>query len=256
MPARPLNFLWRFSKIPPIEWFIGRVDVVHGTNFVVPPARRAGTVVSVHDLTQIHYPELVFGGSPPFPELVRRAIGRGAWVHTDSDFVRTEVIASFDVDPTKVRTVMPGVPPLPDVAPEVARQVLQRMLPAGRSHYVLAIGTAEPRKDLPGLVRAFDQIAARHRELHLVLAGPPGWGDDALRDAIASARYGDRVIRTGWVDDLVLAALVRQASVLAYPSIYEGFGFPPLQAMSAGVPVVANAGGITARSPRGRGRAG
>ena len=117
------------------------------------------------------------------------------------------------------------------------------ILPAGRSRYILAIGTAEPRKDLPALVRAFDHIAADHDDLSLVLAGPPGWGEDALAAAVASSPSRDRVIRTGWLDAPVLAALLRRAALLAYPSVYEGFGFPPLQAMAAGVPVVATRAG-------------
>ena len=119
-----------------------------------------------------------------------------------------------------------------------------RLLPDGTGRYCLAIGTAEPRKDLPGLVRAFAAVAARHADVALVLAGPEGWGEDELQ-ACAGGVAGprSRIARTGWVEPLELAALLRGAHVLAYPSRYEGFGFPPLQAMQAGVPVVATAVG-------------
>lgn len=243
MPARPLHAAWKRGTKPPIEWFIGNVDVVHGTNFVVPPTRRAGAVVSVHDLTPLHHPELCNRETLAYPDLIRQAMRRGAWVHTDSAYVAAEVVEAFDADPTRVVTVAPGVPKLPTLTNEVARQMVQRILPPGRSRYVLAIGTAEPRKDYPGLVRAFDRIAPRHRDLYLVLAGPPGWGEDALTDAVRTALCGDRVVRTGWIAAPVLAALQSQAAVLAYPSLYEGFGFPPLQAMAAGVPVVATRAG-------------
>jgi glycosyltransferase involved in cell wall biosynthesis len=243
MPARPLHALWERGAWPPVEWFIGRVDVVHGTNFVVPPSRRAAEVVSVHDLTPLHHPELCNPATLAYPGLIRRAVRRGAWVHTDSAFVAAEVVEAFGADPARVRVVAPGVPPLPDIAPPVARALVEPFLPSGAARYVLSIGTAEPRKDLPGLVRAFDRLADRHGDLALVLAGPPGWGEEALKSAVDGARARARVVRTGWLEPAVLAALLQQATVLAFPSLYEGFGFPPLEAMAAGVPVVATRAG-------------
>ena len=108
---------------------------------------------------------------------------------------------------------------------------------------MLAMGTVEPRKDLPLLVAAFDTIAAADPELRLVLAGPDGWGAAALTAAIDRAVHRRRIRRLGWVDDDARWALVRGASVVAYPSRYEGFGLVPLDAMSVGTPVVATAVG-------------
>ncbi len=243
MPARPLHALWGHTSLPPLEWFIGAVDVVHGTNFVVPPTRRAGAVVSVHDLTPFHHPELCSEATLAFPGLIKRALKRGAWVHTDSAFVAMEVVEAFGADPDRVRVVHPGVPELPPMSPERARHVVTQLLPGPATRFVLSVGTAEPRKDLPGLVRAFDEVADRDTDVALVLAGPPGWGEEALTEAIGKARARARIVRTGWVDEDTLAALFSLATVLAFPSVYEGFGFPPLQAMRSGVPVVATRAG-------------
>jgi glycosyltransferase involved in cell wall biosynthesis len=239
MPARPLHAMWRHGNVPPIEWFVGSLDVVHGTNFVVPPAKRAASVVTVHDLTPLRFPELAERSSLAFPMLIRKAVQRGAWIHAVSEFVAAEVAESFAIDPSRVRAIPHGVPELPALDASVSHDIVSSYLPAGTTRYVLAVGTAEPRKDLPGLVRAFSELGAASTDVALLLVGRDGWGSAALEAAIAASPVRSRVVRIGWADPRHLAALVSGASVLAYPSIYEGFGLPPLQAMAAGVPVVA-----------------
>jgi glycosyltransferase involved in cell wall biosynthesis len=243
MPARPLHSLWNRGNYPPIEWFIGPADVVHGTNFVVPPTRTAARVVTVHDLTAVRFPELCDAPSLRFPSLIRRAVAAGAWVHTPSAFVADEVIEAFGVPPEHVRAVHSGIPPLEpllDPSPAERERPARTSLPAGVRRYLLAVGTAEPRKDLPGLVRAFDALAADRLELGLVLVGADGWGAAALDEAVAASPFAARIVRTGWATDSARAGLLIGAAALVYPSLYEGFGFPPLEAMAAGVPVVAS----------------
>jgi len=138
-----------------------------------------------------------------------------------------------------VRAVHHGVPELPTggaSGPGVA-------LPTGCHRYVLAVGTIEPRKDYPLLVRSFDAVVAAHPDVALVVVGSDGWAAAAFAEAVAASPARSRIVRPGYLDDAGLAAVLRGASVLAYPSRYEGFGFPPLQAMAAGVPVVATAAG-------------
>ena len=241
MPARPLHALWSTRDSPPLEWFVGRSDLIHGTNSDVPPAR-AATLMTVHDLTPVRFPELSNRASPNYPDLIRSALRRGAWVHTDSEYVASEVRDVFGAPADRVRAIAPGIPRLATVPPRAREQAIDDVGLRG-ARYILSVGTAEPRKDLPGLVRAFDAVAGADPDLLLVLAGPPGWGEGALDAAIGAAHNRDRVRRLGWVSDGVLATLIDGASLLAYPSIYEGFGFPPLQAMAAGVPVVASSAG-------------
>lgn len=236
MPARPINRLWTRSDFPPIEWFIGPADVVHGTNFIVPPARRAGRVVTVHDLTPLHHPELTDDYTKIYPRMIRRAVKAGAWVHTPSQYVADEVVEAFGADPRRVRAIHSGIPG--------GRQPVEGQrppLPAGTDRYILAIGTVEPRKDYPGLVAAFDRLTAQ--DVALVILGADGWGVEAFEDARRSSPKKDRIMRLGFVDDKTRDRIVADASVLAFPSVYEGFGFPPLEAMRAGLPVVATSVG-------------
>ncbi len=256
MPARPLLHAWSWGlgTVPPIEWFIGDHDVVHGTNFVVPPARRSARVVTVHDLTIIRYPELCDAATLRFPAYVRRALADGAWVHTHSEFVATEVVDVLGADLHRVRVVPPGVPTV--LAPAGATTGTDGLhddgapspslpLPPGTDRYILAIGTVEPRKDYPSLLAAFTELARHDESVALVIAGADGWGADAFGSALAAlpAELAVRVVRTGYLDDDALDRVLRSAAVLAYPSVYEGFGLPPLQAMAAGVPVVTTRAG-------------
>jgi glycosyltransferase involved in cell wall biosynthesis len=196
-------------------------------------------VVTVHDLTVVLYPELCDPATLEFPGLIRRAVADGAWVHTPSQFVADEVIAELSVDPERVRAVHHGIP-LPPTERGAPPPV---PLPAGCSRYVLAVGTIEPRKDYPLLVSAFAPVAAAHPEVALVIVGSDGWGVGRFLAAVESSPARSRIVRPGYLGDQALAATLQHASVLAYPSVYEGFGFPPLQAMAVGVPVVATAAG-------------
>jgi glycosyltransferase involved in cell wall biosynthesis len=227
VPARVLHELWRR-----VDWPVvgdASTDVVHGTNFVVPPTRGAARVVTVHDLTMLRYPQMVTPATRAYPRLVQRALRQGAWVHTPSRFVAAEVVEAFGADPARVRPIAHGI-----AAPADAK-------PAYDFPYVFALGTVEPRKDLGTLVRAFDSLAASDPDLRLVVAGASGWGADPF----ANAAHGERIMRLGYVDDDRRAALLAGARVFAYPSRYEGFGLPPLEAMAAGVPVVTtNAGAL------------
>ncbi len=239
LPTRVAHRAWMAFGAPSAELVVGSVSVVHGTNFVVPPPRRAAAVITVNDVTPWRYPELCAPASLGYPGLVRRAVLRGAFVHTASHYVADELCELVAVPAARVRVIPYGLPPRSrDLAQEAA---------AGASAldgpFVLAISTIEPRKDYPTLVRAFAEIAESHPGLRLVLAGAEGRGSPALDAAVARSRLEGRVVRLGYVDDSVRSSLLAHARAFAYPSLYEGFGFPPLEAMAAGVPVVASAGG-------------
>jgi glycosyltransferase involved in cell wall biosynthesis len=239
VPARLVRAAWLRSSLPPLEWFAGRADVAHGTSFVAPPMRRGGAVVTVHDLTPVRFPELVESDAAAFPALVAAAVDRGAFVHTPSRFVAAEVVELLGVPAERVVAVPHGTPEVGGGDAASGRAA------AGSERYVLAIGTVEPRKAYPDLVRAFAAVAAADPELRLVVAGRQGWGADALAGTLGRLppAIRRRVRFTGWLPDRERDDLLAGAAVLAYPSRYEGFGLPPLEAMAAGVPVVATDAG-------------
>jgi glycosyltransferase involved in cell wall biosynthesis len=243
VPARLLNASWARWPFPPAGLYTGKVDVVHGTNFVVPPARRAAMVVSVHDLSPWHFPQWCRPAARAYPDLVHKAVKRGAWVHTDSQFVAGELVDALGMPEERVRTVYLGTS-----APARSARTGPRpgLLPDWVTAYVLALGTVEPRKDLPTLVAAFGRAAGARPGLALVIAGPEGLGTPALQEAVAACPARDRILQLGWVDEAARDGLVAGATVYAYPSRYEGFGLPPLQAMAAGTPVVATGAGALA----------
>jgi glycosyltransferase involved in cell wall biosynthesis len=240
MAARPLRLAWSRTDHPRIERWTGDIDVVWGPNFVVPPSA-AARLATVHDLTCVRHPELCTADVLQYPALLRRAVASGAHLHAVSQFVADEVLDVFGVDPDHVHVVPNGVDADAFGHGDAARG---RAL-AGGERYVLALGTVEPRKDHPALVRAFDTIVGDDPDLKLVLAGPDGWGANALGAALGrsvAVRLG-RVERLGFVSDDDRADLLAGAVCLAYPSLYEGYGLPPLEAMAAGTAVVATDAG-------------
>jgi glycosyltransferase involved in cell wall biosynthesis len=215
---------------------LGDVDLVHGTNYVVPPSRHP-TVVTVYDCWFLRHERDAAPAVRRAGDVLRAAVRRGAMVHTSSTATEHAVRELLGTD--RVRTVHLGAAPLP--APAAAGLEVTTTL--GGRPFILAIGTIERRKNLPHLIRAF--AAATHDstfdDVLLVIAG--GDGDDRgavdlALDALPST-LRQRVVLLGRVTESVRGWLLRHARALAYPSLDEGFGFPLLDAMQAGIPIVA-----------------
>jgi glycosyltransferase involved in cell wall biosynthesis len=235
-PARALQAVWGRAELPPVEWLTGRLDVFHGTNFVLPPVRHAAGVLTVHDLSYLRFPDTVSGASLNYRELVPRGLRRAAVVVTPSEAVAVEVRAEYGLDDRVVATPLGVEESWFGAAPPEPGWLAGRGLP---ERYLLFVGSVEPRKGLPGLMRALRLLhddAAAGAPPPVVLAGPPGWGPALDRAGLPPGA----VLTAGYLDTAELRRLVAGAAALVYPSLYEGFGLPPLEAFAAGTPVVAS----------------
>jgi len=239
IPARILLRSWVRADAPRIDRWLRPAQVLHATNYLAPPGRLP-TLVSVYDCSFVRYPELCTPEVRAFDPIIRRAVARGATLHTGSEFVAEEIEEIFGpgLRAAGRLVVIPlGIPALGDEA-QMPASVAAALAGAP---FVVAIGTLEPRKNFAHLVGAFGALAARHPDLRLVIAGHDGPARPEIDAAIARLPAGtrERVVLAGGVTDAGRRALLEGATLLAYPSIYEGFGFPVLEAMTAGVPVVA-----------------
>lgn len=239
IPARVLLSAWARVDAPRIDQWVKPARVVHATNYLAP-ATTLPTLVSVYDCSFVRYPALCTPEVRAFLPILRRAVKRGVTIHTTSEFVAQEIDEIFGPglrSSGRLVVVPLGIPSI-GTESEMPQRVTARV---GDAPYVLAIGTLEPRKNLPHLVSAFGTLAPRHADLHLVIAGQDGPARPDVDAAIArlDPTTQARVVIAGPVSDAGRRAVLERAAVLAYPSIYEGFGFPALEAMTVRVPVVA-----------------
>lgn len=216
-----------------------RIDLYHEPAFL--PFRFDGPIViTIHDLSPLRYPETHPAERVAnFRRYLPDAIERAARIIVDSAFVGREVIEIFGVNPERVKPTLLGVSA--DYRPRGSEETAAVMAKYGleRGRYVFAVGTLEPRKNLVQAIEAHGLLPeALRRRAPLVVAGAKGWVAAALEERIAAAERSGDVRWLGYVPSAELPLLYAAARVLVYPSIYEGFGFPPLEAMASGVPVI------------------
>ena len=236
MRARLQRRLGRAAELG--QGLVPPCDVFHATNNVFPyRVRAARSVLTIHDLTLLLFPEWHPADrlalmAPALEPAVRRA----DHVITPSQATRNDVLKLLPVDPERVSVVPEGV--APTFAPMPAADVAARLAPLGLrgGDYLLFLGTIEPRKNLLRLLEAVELAAPQIGPL--VVAGGRGWNDARIRAALARLAGAGRVRGLGYVPDDVKPALLAGARAFVYPSLYEGFGLPPLEAMACGTPVL------------------
>ena len=225
LPLLPRAQWWRsaWSRLghPAVEAVTGPLDVFHFSDWMYPAQRGGVRATTVHDLVPLRFPEWVEPKTLRMHGPKYEAARSCDVVFANSRFTEGEVVELLGVPEQQVAVAYPGVDPL--FRPEGERGVLG-------GAYVLSVATLEPRKNLPALVDAFSLLRERHPELTLALAGLSGWEDRPL------AAKGVRLL--GYVPDDELARLYRGAAAFAYPSRFEGFGIPVVEALACGTPAV------------------
>ncbi|HPR68441.1 MAG TPA: glycosyltransferase family 1 protein [Kiritimatiellia bacterium] len=237
LPGRVAQAAWKHLHFPPCDWFAGEADLYHFPNFIRPPLSRGKkSVVTIHDVSFLRLPETTEEKNLAWLSAeIRRTAERADAILTDSRFSAGEIVELLRVPEEKVFPVWLGLPPLaPPPAPGDAAR--RRRALGLEKPYLLTVGTIEPRKNLPFLVKVYE--ALRDFDGDLVVAGGWGWKTEATRRAIAESPRASGIRVLNRVDDAGLAALYAGASAFVFPTLYEGFGFPPLEAMSRGAPVV------------------
>ena len=236
---RPVRLAWEQVALPGL---LGRLDVEahHAPHYTMPRRARLPQVVTIHDLTFFDHPEWHEGVKARFfRHAIRRAARRADALVCVSKLTAAR-LDSLLGPAAPVRVIPHGVDHTRFHPSDEGDAAVLATLGV-RPPYVAFVGTLEPRKDVPTLVRAFDLLAGRRAEVSLVLGGMDGWGARAVTDALSAARHSDRVIRLGYVPDEAVPALLRGAAAVAYPSLDEGFGLPALEALACGAALVTTA---------------
>ena len=242
IPNKIFNALLAFG-LPRFEKLYGAFDVLWMPDlrpFAIGPETKL--VLTVHDLSPVVHPEFYSLRRRIWHRLLnyRASFKRADLIFAVSEYTKYDLVKIFKLDPEKIKVVYPGVDHkifTPELDQRLQHKVRQKYnLPA---KFILSISTIEPRKNLAGLIEAFEKI--RDPEVRLVIAGRLGWLYREILEKIRNSQKKDKIKLIGYVAEADKPFLISQAEMVCYPSFYEGFGFQPLEAMACGVPVISSA---------------
>jgi len=228
--------IWNYLPISYQQLFPGKADLHVFFNYIVPPRIAGHVITTVYDMTYIRYPETMDERNlRRIREGIDYSVARSDRIVTISEFSRQEICTLLDVPEEKISVVY-SAPVQTGVCGDWAAVAKKQNI---TRPYILYVGTIEPRKNLTRLIRAFALLKQRHRIPHqLVLAGGKGWQNAEIYQAVEAAACREDILFTGYISQDEKNALYRNAEAFVFPSLYEGFGMPPLEAMQWECPVV------------------
>lgn len=235
--------LWHRAQLPlPVEMFTGRVDIFHSPDFTLPPTLPGTkTLLTVHDLSFVRDPASAAPGLLKYLNtVVPRSVKRAHHILADSFATKNDLQEIYAVPPEKITVLYSGVEARFRRMSETEQQAVRAKYQLGEAPLILAVGTLQPRKNYVRVIQAFAELCnqLKTESYTLVIAGGQGWLFDSIFAEVERLGLRGRVLFPGFIADEDLPALYSAARVLAYPSLYEGFGLPVLEAMACGTPVL------------------
>ena len=252
--SRPVRLVHEQVGFPSLLRSLG-VRLHHGPHYTMPARSPVPCAVTIHDCTFFDHPEWHVRSKAAFFRRAIRRAARAAGVLICVSEVTAQrlhdcvpvrapvVVAPHGVDHVRFSPAEPSE--------GADRDALAALALPEETPLIVFVGTLEPRKGVAPLIEAFDLFAGRRRDARLVLGGQVGWGTAEMERALASARHADRIVRTGYLSDSAVPALLRRAAVVAYPALEEGFGLPALEALACGAPLVTTRGTAMAEMAEG-----
>lgn len=230
-----LSSIWMQTIAP---WLASKYkfDVFWGTRHHLPLflSRQVKRLVTIHDLVHLKYPETMQRKNLILERiLMKRSLASADAIISVSHATATDIKKYYTkILKTEIHTIYSGVPQLNEA------HTCSRLIAQLPQKYFLFVGTMEPRKNIHNLLRAFERLNPEKYDIYLVIVGEKGWRGKELKKYLADYNLGSRIVLTGYVPRDIMISLYKKSACLIFPSLYEGFGFPILEAMSCGIPVI------------------
>src|SRR4030043_1265355 len=234
--------LWNRLRFPAVEFLGFRADIIHCPDFLIPPTLSRNIVLTIHDLAFIRFPEFNFDWFiKKYTGEVKKNARISKKIIADSESTRNDIVNFLEVNPAKVEVVYLAADNKFRKLTEKEKNIYVLKKYQIDKKYILSVGTIEPRKNFAALIRTFNNIKKTKigSDYKLVIVGRTGWKSEATYKEKENSPYSDDILFTGRVADQDLIQLYNWAELFVYPSLFEGFGLPPLEAMSCGLPVIA-----------------
>ncbi|MEH1944251.1 MAG: glycosyltransferase family 1 protein [Nostoc sp.] len=245
LPVRVSDLLLALAFKPSLSYFekyFGYPDILHGTNYSVYPCQNSLKVMNIYDLTFIKYPNYTDSVVKTYTKRVKRCLQWTDLVLTISESSKKDIIEYLQVDPEKVYVTPLASRYYPNYLSEEVAQILEKQANYDFSKpYLLFVSTIEPRKNINNIITAFNLLKEKYKIEHqLILIGRKGWNYEPIFAAIENSPWANQIHHLNYLSNELVALFYSKADVFVYPSHYEGFGLPVLEAMTLGVPVISS----------------